>query len=89
LGVNSGVSLTTGDSNIDIGNPGVAAEAATIRIGVQGTQTRTFVAGISGSPTAGTSVVVNPTGRLGTVAPRNVSRTISKRWIKRVKRSWR
>jgi hypothetical protein len=67
LGVNSGISLTTGDSNIDIGNPGVAAEASTIRIGVQGTQTRTFVAGISGSPIAGTNVVVNPVGRLGTM----------------------
>jgi hypothetical protein len=55
-------------SNIDIGNPGVAAESATIRIGVQGTQSRTFVAGISGSPITGTSVVVNSFGRLGTVA---------------------
>jgi hypothetical protein len=68
LGFNAGVNLTTGDSNIDIGNFGVAAEAATIRIGAQGTQTRTFVAGISGSPIIGTSVVVNINGRLGTVA---------------------
>jgi hypothetical protein len=68
LGVNAGVSLTTGDSNIDIGAPGGPAEAETIRIGVQGTQTRTFVAGISGSPIAGTGVVVAPGGRLGTVA---------------------
>jgi hypothetical protein len=68
LSFNAGVNLTTGSSNIDIGNPGVAAESATIRIGGQGTQTRTFVAGISGSAIAGTSVVVNPAGRLGTVA---------------------
>ena len=68
LGFNAGRNLNTGNSNIDIGNPGVTAEARTIRIGVQGTQTRTFVAGISGSPIMGTSVVVNSSGRLGTVA---------------------
>jgi hypothetical protein len=68
LGVNAGVNVTTGDRNIDIGNAGVSGDAETIRIGVQGTQTRTFVAGISGSPITGTSVVVNINGRLGTVA---------------------
>jgi hypothetical protein len=68
LGFNAGTNLTTGDSNIDIGNPGGASDAGTIRIGVQGTHTRTFVAGISGSPITGTSVVVNGLGRLGTVA---------------------
>jgi hypothetical protein len=68
LGRNAGRSLTTGSDNIDIGNAGVMGESTTIRIGVQGTQTRTFVAGISGSPIAGTSVVVSGVGRLGTVA---------------------
>ncbi len=68
LGFNAGVNLTTGNRNIDIDAPGVAGEAGTIRIGVQGTHTRTFVAGISGSPITGTSVVVNSNGRLGTVA---------------------
>jgi hypothetical protein len=68
LGFNAGANLTTGDSNIDIGNPGGASDAGTIRIGVQGTQTKAFVAGISGSPITGTSVVVNSFGRLGTVA---------------------
>jgi Chaperone of endosialidase len=68
LGFNAGVNLTTGNSNIDIGAFGVAGEAGTIRIGVQGTHTRAFVAGISGSPITGTSVVVNSFGRLGTVA---------------------
>jgi hypothetical protein len=67
LGVNAGANLTTGDGNIDIGNAGGTGDAGTIRIGVQGTQTRTFVAGISGSPITGTSVVVNSNGRLGTV----------------------
>jgi Chaperone of endosialidase len=68
LGAFAGSNLSTGDSNIDIGNPGVSPESNTIRIGVQGTHTKTFVAGISGSPIAGASVVVNSAGRLGTVA---------------------
>jgi hypothetical protein len=68
LGNLAGRNLTTGSNNIDIGNQGVAAEAQTIRLGEQGNQNRTFIAGISGSPIAGTSVVVNNSGRLGTVA---------------------
>jgi trimeric autotransporter adhesin len=68
LGFQAGVNLTTGNNNIDIGNKGVADEAGTIRIGVQGTQTKTFIAGISGSAITGTSVVVNSNGRLGTAA---------------------
>jgi Chaperone of endosialidase len=66
LGFQAGVNLTTGSNNIDIGNVGVAAEANTIRIGKVGTQTKAFIAGISGSPITGTSVVVNSNGRLGT-----------------------
>jgi trimeric autotransporter adhesin len=68
IGVSAGVNLTTGSNNIEIGNGGVAGEAGTIRLGTQGTQTRTLIAGISGSPITGTSVVVNINGRLGTVA---------------------
>ena len=67
MGNLAGCNLTTGSNNIDIGNQGVAAEVRTIRIGEQGNQIRTFIAGISGSPITGTSVVVNATGRLGTV----------------------
>jgi trimeric autotransporter adhesin len=68
LGFQAGVNLTTGNNNIDIGNAGVAGESSKIRIGRQGTHNGTFIAGISGSPIAGTSVVVNNNGRLGTVA---------------------
>src|SRR5437667_12879896 len=47
-------------------NLGDGAEANTIRIGTQGTQTTTYVAGISGSPVArGTAVVVDAAGHLG------------------------
>jgi hypothetical protein len=66
LGSDAGSNLTTGSNNIDIGNPGVAAEANTIRIGgVE--QTATFIAGISGVGVTGTAVHVNAAGQLGTV----------------------
>jgi hypothetical protein len=68
LGDFAGADLTTGDFNIDIGNAGVAAEANTIRIGTSGDQTRTFIAGISGTAVAGAVVKVNANGQLG-VAP--------------------
>jgi Chaperone of endosialidase len=66
LGNFAGSNLTTGDNNIDIGNQGVAGEANTIRIGTQGTQTKTFIAGISGVGVSGVAVKVNAAGQLGT-----------------------
>jgi uncharacterized coiled-coil protein SlyX len=66
LGSFAGSDLTTGDNNIDIGNQGVAAEANTIRIGTQGTQTKTFVAGITGAAVTGVAVKVNAAGQIGT-----------------------
>jgi trimeric autotransporter adhesin len=66
LGIAAGRGITVGNHNIDIGSSGFASDSATIRIGQQGLHTHTFVAGISGSPIAGTSVVVNNNGRLGT-----------------------
>jgi hypothetical protein len=65
LGAEAGDNLTTGDNNIDIGNEGGAAESSTIRIGTQGTQTRTFVAGINGTGVTGVPVKVNAAGQLG------------------------
>jgi hypothetical protein len=71
IGCDAGLFLT-GDSNIDIGNPGVTAEANTIRIGVEGTQTKTFIAGINGTPLGpGVEVGVNVNGQLG-VRPSSV-----------------
>jgi hypothetical protein len=67
LGFSAGVNLT-GDDNIDIGNEGVAAESGTIRIGTAGTHTATFIAGITGVPVTGTTVVADGSGQLG-VAP--------------------
>src|SRR5215469_14271207 len=58
---------TTGSNNIDIGNTGVAGESGTIRIGNQGTHTKTFVGGIFGSMVTGDAVVVSNSGQLGIV----------------------
>jgi hypothetical protein len=67
IGLGAGLSLTTGDNNIDIFDPGVAGEANTIRIGTQGTQTTTFIAGIFGGPKIkkGCDVVAASSGQLG------------------------
>jgi trimeric autotransporter adhesin len=67
LGTHAGSHLTTGDNNIDIGNQGVRDEPNTIRIGTQGVQTKTFIAGISDAAIGGMEVRVNQNGRLGTV----------------------
>jgi len=69
MGYNAGSALTTGDNNIEIGNVGLAVEANTIRIGTKGTQTRTFIAGISNTRLfVGLPVYVNANGRLGVAA---------------------
>ena len=68
LGSHAGFNLTTGSNNIDIGNQGDAGEANTTRIGTVGTQTATYVAGISGTAVVGDAVVVDGNGQLGTVA---------------------
>ncbi len=65
LGSFGGLNLTTGNNNIDIGNTGDAGESNTIRIGGQGNQTATFIAGIFSSLVTGDAVVVSNTGKLG------------------------
>jgi hypothetical protein len=66
VGSSAGQNLTTGSNNVDINNPGVAAEASTIRIGTQGTQTSAFMAGVSGvNVGAQPAVLVNSSGQLG------------------------
>ena len=70
LGYFAGGNLTTGNNNIDIGANvlGTAGEANTIRIGKQGTQRQTFIAGISGVVVTGSTVVVSSSGKLGIAA---------------------
>src|SRR5436190_2971120 len=69
VGVEAG-KLSTGDSNIDIGHPGVAGESHTIRIGgapFAGPQTACYIAGISGqTASGGAAVYINSDGKLGT-----------------------
>ena len=64
LGCGAG-SLLTGNYNIDIGHAGVASESSTIRIGTQGTQTKTYIAGIYGTTVSGSAIQVNSSGQLG------------------------
>jgi uncharacterized coiled-coil protein SlyX len=69
FGYNAGINLTTGSDNIDIGNVGVAGEAATLRIGTSGKQNATYVAGIYGATEAnGLNAIIGPDGHLGTIA---------------------
>src|SRR3984885_3216069 len=66
LGFYSGYNLTTGSNNIDIANEGVAGDNNTIKIGAQGTQTATYIAGIHGATVAsGVAVVGDGGGQLG------------------------
>jgi hypothetical protein len=68
FGASAGAGVTTGSSNIHIGNGGLSTDDHTIRVGVQGTHTATFIAGISGATTSGGSAVfVNSAGQLGTL----------------------
>ena len=69
LGFGAGDNLDTGDNNIDIGNEGNPGEANTIRIGTEGTQTNTYVAGVHTAPVPkGLAVLVDSTGHIGTKA---------------------
>jgi hypothetical protein len=67
----AGYDLTSGDSNILIGNRGFAGEGNTTRIGDAGFQNRAFIAGINGTTTGvadAVTVVIDSNGQLGTVS---------------------
>jgi uncharacterized coiled-coil protein SlyX len=76
VGSGSGINLTTGSNNIDIGAPGTAGESKKIRIGKQGTQIATFIAGIYNVNEGGTikPLYINSNGQLGTQAPPSARR---------------
>ena len=59
----------TGSGNIHISNSGDTDDSGVIKIGNQGGQVKTFIAGISGATVLGTPdpVVINTEGQLGTV----------------------
>ncbi|MFY9675385.1 MAG: tail fiber domain-containing protein [Terriglobales bacterium] len=66
LGYAAGYELTSGSNNIEIGNQGAAGDNAAIRIGTQGTQTASYIAGIYGATApGGVEVFVNSAGQLG------------------------
>jgi hypothetical protein len=65
VGYQAGYNLTTGNNNVEIGSLGTAADANAIRIGTQGTQKATYIAGIYGTPMRGADVVVSSNGHLG------------------------
>ncbi|MDT5122505.1 MAG: trimeric autotransporter adhesin [Acidobacteriota bacterium] len=65
LGFTAGTNITTGSNNIEIGNNGNSGDANTIRIGTQGTQASTFIAGISSTTVSGVNVLVTSSGQLG------------------------
>lgn len=72
LGFLAGQSLTTGSYNVDIGAivNGEPGESNTIRIGNQGQQTHTYLAGVSGATIGGVAsqVLVDANGQLGTTS---------------------
>jgi len=73
VGSNAGINITTGSDNIDVGNSGSAMDGKTIRIGRNGVQDHTFIAGISAVPLAGgASVVVRTDGQLGVASVSSV-----------------
>ncbi len=69
MGYYAGNAITTGNNNIDIGNyVGQTGDNGVIRIGTVGTNTATYIAGISGvTASGGVAVYVNSNGQLGTL----------------------
>jgi hypothetical protein len=67
VGYEAGYYLTTGSNNIEIGNKGVATDYNMIKIGVEGLQAKTFIAGIYKTSVSGSAVMVNSSGQLGVV----------------------
>ena len=65
LGNNAGSIPVTGVNNIHIGHAGVAGETKVIDLGRQGTQLKTFIAGIRGAPVSGAAVIISSSGQLG------------------------
>ncbi len=72
VGNSAGTSYVGSETNNVIlgNNPGTIGESTTIRIGVQGTQTKCFLAGVTGVTVANTNIVTinSSTGQLGSVA---------------------
>jgi hypothetical protein len=68
MGYEAAYNVRTGSNIIEIGNTGTSGDENVIRIGTQGTQTATYVAGISGATVTGAAVYVTSSGQLGVLA---------------------
>jgi trimeric autotransporter adhesin len=70
IGYQAAYNMVNGYNNIDIGYDPTSAmsESNTIRIGQPGTQTATYITGISGTQVTGAAVYVTSTGQLGVLA---------------------
>jgi hypothetical protein len=71
IGYDAGYNVTTGSNNIQIGNQGTASDSGAIRIGIAGTQTSAFIAGIYGVTTSASNavpVLIDSNGNLGTIS---------------------
>jgi hypothetical protein len=68
VGPEAGLDVTGGSHNIEIGNVGLSTDSGAIRIGTQGSQTATYIAGISGHHLTGAAVYVTSSGELGILA---------------------
>lgn len=68
MGYQGGYNVLNGSNTIEIGNLGAYADENLIRIGTQGTQTKAYLAGISGAQVTGSAVYVTPSGQLGVLA---------------------
>ncbi len=67
LGYQAGSKVTTGSHNIEIGNVGAASDNNMIKIGTEGQQAKTFIAGIYNTSVTGSAVMVDSAGQLGVV----------------------
>jgi len=68
IGDFAGDLITSGSNNIDIGSNGASSDDSKIRIGTEGTQKSTFIAGIADSKVTGAAVYVTSSGQLGVLA---------------------
>jgi hypothetical protein len=69
IGAEAGSKLSTGNHNIYLGSPGVPTESNTMRLGADGTHTRTFIAGVANVlvNNSDTVLIDKTTGQLGTI----------------------
>ncbi len=67
FGYLAGHNVTSGSNNIEIGTEGASGDNKVIKIGTEGTQSKTFIAGIYGTSVTGSPVYIASNGELGTV----------------------